>query len=632
MGFPKHLRKKKLKTKTQNEEMEGEDQAEPASIDLTSGSMIENKEDRNSIIEQDDFIAFGKFDDDEEEEEMKEEVIEKRSDQKDKRGFKRKQGELEELNAQLYLDETKIDLSTIPKVTSTQTDALRRTKAIRDHLVADYRRIIKRFIDFTFYDEATIAKQMAPLNASIKQWYSNVRPSPTEINNREQFRRNFEEKLHEWTGDDSLSLFIFGSTLSGTFFADADIDLVLVRWHRWDSVDGPDRSSKVDCLRKLGDWARQSLGLRFRMIPGAATPLIQTDYPQIKKGFPFPFDMCVDAPSGVFTSSLIAAYNQLDWRVTPLTLVLKNWIHSTSVADKFTGLTSFPLYLLIIFFLQNRPVPILPNIQLENSKASENWKIGKMNCFFEKPENWKSKNSESLGSLLYFFFHFYATFDFPKNVISIRLGKSYPVAEGEGHFLDPHLMNVENPLDPGHNVTSRIRELSYLHFRLHLKKACILLRSTPDLSAIISVKSVKKKDPKDVIPPEQISPLIGIDMVPTIIECLHNAIDKFQLQDEIQDENQSTSQRRSRRPIVKKIIKTNKVGGTPKSALVSDPAKSSKPPVKNVKTPVKSVKPPVKNVKASENVKTPTVKKAVPAKVQKDPKSPGKHAAKKSKK
>jgi hypothetical protein len=50
---------------------------------------------------------------------------------------------------------------------------------------------------------------------------------------------------------------------------------------------------------------------------------------------------------------------------------------------------------MLVFFLQNRPEPVLPNLQL-NAKDNHVDVHGN-NCYFEVPQNWTSENKESLG-------------------------------------------------------------------------------------------------------------------------------------------------------------------------------------------------------------------------------------------
>jgi DNA polymerase sigma len=63
-------------------------------------------------------------------------------------------------------------------------------------------------------------------------------------------------------------------------------------------------------------------------------------------------------------SALIKAYADIDPRVRVICLCIKHWAKMRGVNDAANGsLSSYAWVLLVIHFLQRRPVPVLPNLQ-----------------------------------------------------------------------------------------------------------------------------------------------------------------------------------------------------------------------------------------------------------------------------
>ncbi len=94
----------------------------------------------------------------------------------------------------------------------------------------------------------------------------------------------------------------------------------------------------------------------------------------------------------------------------------------------------------------------------------------------------KTTNTEPSVDLLRGLFHFYSTFDFTTNVLSLKTGTALPIAtftppespvnEDQSFKLGP--LNVQDPFELSHNVTFNVNEKIMQNFCKDLKKAYTL--------------------------------------------------------------------------------------------------------------------------------------------------------------
>lgn len=92
---------------------------------------------------------------------------------------------------------------------------------------------------------------------------------------------------------------------------------------------------------------------------------------------------------------------------------------------------------MIIYFLQTRTPPILPQVEEMNNQKNTHKTYN-----FQNSQNFKSNNVETVGELLIRFFKFYAYyFDFSKLCISACKNKMERKIEG-----NPSAMCIEDPI------------------------------------------------------------------------------------------------------------------------------------------------------------------------------------------
>lgn len=108
--------------------------------------------------------------------------------------------------------------------------------------------------------------------------------------------------------------------------------------------------------------------------------------------------------------------------------------------------------MLLIFYLQTLPNPVLPNFQ---QNASSNLLIiENCNLFWEVDNNWFSKNRSSVGELLAGFFLFVCSYNFEKLMVSIRLGKPHL----KPFHFEAYPIVIEDPFEINFNCSRLISD------------------------------------------------------------------------------------------------------------------------------------------------------------------------------
>ncbi|CAH2090632.1 unnamed protein product [Euphydryas editha] len=154
-------------------------------------------------------------------------------------------------------------------------------------------------------------------------------------------------------------------------------------------------------------------------IPRANTPIVKFFHVPTQTNC----DVTFKTPLGAQNSKLISFLLQADPRLIPMAVVVKYWakVHGFSGTGK---LTNYALTLLIIFYLQQAPVSILPSVEwLQRDAATavivDEWNTGFMDDYNLIPQ---STNTSSISELLGGFFQYYSTFNFAEMIVCPFLG------------------------------------------------------------------------------------------------------------------------------------------------------------------------------------------------------------------
>ncbi|XP_068629055.1 speckle targeted PIP5K1A-regulated poly(A) polymerase-like [Battus philenor] len=209
-------------------------------------------------------------------------------------------------------------------------------------------------------------------------------------------------------------------------------------------------------------------------IPRANTPIIKFFHIPTERNC----DVTFKTPLGTQNSKLIAFLLQADPRLIPLALIIKYWakVHGVSGTGK---LTNYGLIMMIIFYLQQPPLSILPSIRwLQRSPVDEYiidfWNAGFMGYKDQLP---RITNNSSVLELLGGFFEYYSTFSFEDTVICPYLGRPikkqvFAITSELWHEFERYKFNVErkyalplkfttpmcvqDPIEQSHNVASSV--------------------------------------------------------------------------------------------------------------------------------------------------------------------------------
>jgi terminal uridylyltransferase len=191
-----------------------------------------------------------------------------------------------------------------------------------------------------------------------------------------------------------------------------------------------------------------------KLRPTARIPIVQF----MDKASGVRCDMSFGNSLAITNTLLLRTYSEIDPRIRPLAYIIKHWVQSRHINSPADGtLSSYGYVICLLYFLQTRPVPLVPNLQklpptwtgqsLSNDQMhSDRESDGSRSdssvnaTYFYKPENnpiktallskFAAKNKESIGELLAAFFNFYAwQFDYNSDVVSIQSGKEKNVSK-----------------------------------------------------------------------------------------------------------------------------------------------------------------------------------------------------------
>jgi hypothetical protein len=129
---------------------------------------------------------------------------------------------------------------------------------------------------------------------------------------------------------------------------------------------------------------------------------------------------------------------------------------------------------MILNFLQTRKPPILPSLQQQPRVPPKI--IGGVNVAFdhstEPYRGFGEKNTDSLGSLIFQFFRYYAhELDFENAVMSMRLGKVLSKSEKGWNLLQDNRLCVEEPFNTGRNLGNTADDTSMRGIHIELRRA-----------------------------------------------------------------------------------------------------------------------------------------------------------------
>jgi DNA polymerase sigma len=340
-------------------------------------------------------------------------------------------------------------------------------------------------ISKTIRDEAE-----ASLTAPIQFFFRRNCPTDDDMRKREYLRLSVERIIRSKWPDATLHM--FGSSANNLYFRDSDVDLCLMLNENRNDVYG-NPYSKNDAREREIYVIRLIAKLMHRRGMHDVLCLIKSRVPILKKQttikLGFKFDLCVERPLGLHNSALMQRYTTLDPRMRPLAFTIKAWSKAAGINNPQAGLlSSYCVYCMLIYYLQTRSPPILPNLQL-NRDSLPQMVVSGYNCAFEwGTSNFYSKNTSPLGNLLLGFFQYYGyEFDYSNSVVSIRLAKEGslpPKSLWDQYGWKNSPMCVEDPFEVDHNLARLIHTFSLQKIIYQFRVAYVKLCTTQNLNEL----------------------------------------------------------------------------------------------------------------------------------------------------
>ncbi|KOX81065.1 Speckle targeted PIP5K1A-regulated poly(A) polymerase [Melipona quadrifasciata] len=265
----------------------------------------------------------------------------------------------------------------------------------------------------------------------------------------------------------------FGSTQTGLGFKECDLDIYM---DIGEPINENKSTSDSWTMHKIFKEVKR---IMYRLncvfsdiisIPKAKTPIIKFYYVRTNVSCDISFKNSL----GIYKSHLIKYCISLDSRLRPLMMIIKYWARhfKTSSGQK---ISNYALVLLIIFYLQQPSVNIIPPLMiLQNTcqpRIINGWQVN----FDENGVLPSIINKNSIPELLHGFFFFYATFEFKSQVICpidgmVHTESEFKDIENLPSYMDRYKacvkedenlklnvnkpMCVQDPIELNHNVTA----------------------------------------------------------------------------------------------------------------------------------------------------------------------------------
>ncbi|XP_038072652.1 poly(A) RNA polymerase GLD2-like isoform X2 [Patiria miniata] len=300
-------------------------------------------------------------------------------------------------------------------------------------------------------------KALDKISEAIWKNYMNSKQSTQRLYMKENLRQTLEGIIQlKYQG---TMLFLVGSSLNGFATNSSDTDLCLM-------VSSKELNQKhhatyiLNVLHNL--ILQRSNFVSEAQVIYAKVPILKFVCSSTYSGLDC--DININNATGIRNTHLLQIYSKIDWRVAPLVVLIKQWASAQGINDASQGtLSSYSLVLMVINYLQAKCEPcVLPCLhQLHSSTFNSHSDVRFL--YDTHPCNplpsyitFQSKNTNSIWDLYRGFFAYYVEeFRFQTNVICVRLGNTYPLANAPYHSRDwvEKYIYIEEPFD--RNNTAR---------------------------------------------------------------------------------------------------------------------------------------------------------------------------------
>ncbi|XP_061928056.1 speckle targeted PIP5K1A-regulated poly(A) polymerase isoform X2 [Apis cerana] len=269
----------------------------------------------------------------------------------------------------------------------------------------------------------------------------------------------------------------FGSSQTGLGFKECDLDIYMdigepINESKNTSTDSWTMNKIFKSVKKIM-YRMNDVFSNIIGIPKAKTPIIKFYYNRTNVSCDISFKNIL----GIYKSYLIKYCLSLDNRLKPLMMIIKYWARHFKISNG-QKISNYALVLLIIFYLQQPSVNIIPPLMVLQNTCQPQIINGWQANFDENTVLPPITNKNSVPQLLHGFFFFYATFEYKSQVICPIDGmihtesefkeienlplcmnryKTYIKEDDNLKFIVNKPMCVQDPIELSHNVTANTK-------------------------------------------------------------------------------------------------------------------------------------------------------------------------------
>ncbi|KAM6229834.1 poly(A) RNA polymerase GLD2 isoform 2-T2 [Porphyrio hochstetteri] len=334
--------------------------------------------------------------------------------------------------------------------------------------------------------ETTLPEARDKLSQQVLALFQARQQQSCDLNRKELRRTELQREIQEIFPQSRL--FLVGSSLNGFGSRNSDCDLCLVV--KQEPVNQKTEARHIlSLIQKLFSTKLSSYIERPRLIR-AKVPIVKFR----DKVSCVEFDLNVNNTVGIRNTFLLRTYAQIENRVRPLVLAVKEWASYHEINDASRGtLNSYSLVLMVLHYLQTLPEPILPSLQKTYPECFH--PAMQLHLVHQAPSSiphYLSKNGSSLGDLLIGFFKYYATeFDWRHQMISVREAKAIPRPDG-AEWRNKFIC-VEEPFDGTNTARAVHEERKFDVIRYEFLQSWKALRDRKDLNSILPFRAAVQR-------------------------------------------------------------------------------------------------------------------------------------------
>ncbi|XP_062554997.1 poly(A) RNA polymerase gld-2 homolog B-like [Armigeres subalbatus] len=311
----------------------------------------------------------------------------------------------------------------------------------------------------------------------------------------QQTQQKFVQKLHMWrflfinirTAFPRLSLYLVGSSISGFASDNSDVDMCLV--YRTTALPFDMRGEALFQLGQIKNYfMNANTNFEEFSLIQAKVPILRFRDTSNSIVVDLNYNNCV----GIRNTHLLYMYSQMDWRLRPLTLVVKLWAQHHNINDaKNMTISSYSLVLMVIHFLQYGVCPpILPCLHAMYPERFMRMTDISALDLMEKVEPYKNDNSSTLGELFLQFLGYYTKFDYAHYAISVRTASVISIETARvarSYKNDPHhwrQLCIEEPFELTNTARAVFDADVFEHIKTVFQTCWQRLKETNDLGSI----------------------------------------------------------------------------------------------------------------------------------------------------